>query len=161
MTRIAETVHKVEYTTILLVPSILNFLQTDVHRLPDEFRTLQTLTEVHDKPHGFDGMTRIELPTVEAVNKVAVIAQRFNNKTELRTIEHIHDFVEAIADGFLQEIRRNERFHLEGNIAENHGEVEGLEGAGTCNGFVPLSLGIVYLGKDNVESAAGDSCIIG
>ena len=102
VTRMAETIHEVEDAAELLVPAVLNLLQTYLDSLLDELGTIQALAEVHDKPHRFDGMAWIELATVEAIDEITILAQGFDDKAELWTVEDIHDFVKTVVDGFLQ-----------------------------------------------------------
>ena len=159
--RMAETVHEVEDAVVLLVPTVLHFLKGDFHSLLDEFGAAKTLAEVHDEPHGFDGVTGVHLAAVEAIDEVAVLAQSLNNQAELGTVEDVHDFVQAVVDGFLQEGGLQQGLYLEGYVAEDHRQVEGLQGTGTGSGLRPTSLGVVGLGEHDVEGALGNVCVFG
>ena len=140
---LAEEVHEVEDAAELLVPSVLHLLEADFHCLMDEFGPVQTLAQIHDKPHGFDGVAGVEFAAVEAVNQIAVLAQGFDNEANLWAVEHIQDFVQAVVDGFLQESGLEQRLNFQCHIAENHGQVEGLERACTDSGLVPTPLGVI------------------
>ena len=122
----SETIHEVENASELFVPTVLDFLQANLNSLLDELWTVQALAEVHDEPHRLDSVTGIELATVETIDEVAVLAQSFNDEAELGAIEDVHDLMQAVIDGLLQEGGVKEGFNLKGDVAENHRQVEGL-----------------------------------
>ena len=159
MAGLAEAVHEVEDASELLVPPVLDFGEADVHRFPDEFRASEALAEVHDEPHRLDGMAGVELAAVEAIDEVAVLAQGFDDEAEFGAVEDVHDLMQAVVDGLLQEGRFEEGFNLKSNVAENHGQVEGLQRAGAGRSFVPAAFGVVGLGENDVEGALGDGGI--
>ena len=145
LARTAEAIHEVEDAAVVLVPSVFCFVDGDFHRFFNQFRTVEALSEVHDEPHGFDGMARIEQTSVEAVDELAVGAEMLDDESEFGAIEHVHHFVDAGVDGALQEIRFEERFDFESDVAKNHGQGEALERAGTGSRLVPFTLRVFNL----------------
>ncbi len=133
--RMAEAIHEVEDAAVLLVPAVLDLVEADLNGFLDELGTVEALAEVHDEPHGLDGVAGVHLAAVEAIDEVAVLAQGFHDEAELGAVEDIHDLVQAVVDGFLQEGGLQQRLYLEGHVAEDHRQVEGLQGAGTGCGF--------------------------
>ena len=59
VTGLAQAIHEVEDAVVLFVPTVLSLTEGDVYGFVDEVLTTQTFAEVHDKPHGFDGVTRV------------------------------------------------------------------------------------------------------
>ena len=64
----AQAVHEIENAAVLLVPAILGFVERNLHGLLNEVLPSEAFAQVHDEPHGLDGMAGVELPTLEAVN---------------------------------------------------------------------------------------------
>lgn len=56
--RITFAVHEVIDTSVLPVPAIVEHGQGYILGFLYQLRTIQALTQIHDEPHGFDGMTR-------------------------------------------------------------------------------------------------------
>ena len=154
--RTSQTIHEVEDTTMLLVPSIFGFCQGDLTSLLDEFRTIESLTQVHNKPHSLNSMTRIHQATIHAVHKFVVHAQMLYDETKFGTIEHLHHFVNAGLHSLLQEIGTEQMLNLKGYIAKNHRKSETLHSASTRSSLVPATFGIVHFGEDDVKGATSD-----
>ena len=83
LTGMAQTIHKVENATVLLVPTIFGLVERDAYSLFNEFGTVQAFAKVHDEPHGLDGMTGVEQAAVEAVNEVAVGVEVLYNQAKI------------------------------------------------------------------------------
>src|SRR5690554_573209 len=67
------SVHKIEDSAILLVPTVLNHFNCCLYRLLDELWTVESLAQIHDEPHRFDGMSRIDQSSVEGVGERTVL----------------------------------------------------------------------------------------
>ena len=122
----AEAVHEIEDAAVLLVPSVVGLVEGDVNGFLNEVLTAEALAEVHDKPHGFNGVAWIEEASVEAVNKFVVGREVFHDEAQFGTVENVHDLVNARVDGLLHEGRVEQRFDFQSHVAENHREGEAL-----------------------------------
>ena len=87
--RSAQTIHEVEDAAVLLVPTVLSLAKGDVNGFVDKVLTTETLAEVHDEPHGFDGVTRIQEASLVAVHQLAVLAHMLHDEVEFGTIEDV------------------------------------------------------------------------
>ena len=126
LARMAEAVHEIEDAAVLLVPSVVGLVEGGVNGFLNEVLTAEALAEVHDKPHGFNGVARIEKASVEAVNKFVVGREVFHDEAQFGTVENVHDLVNARVDGLLHEGRVEQRFDFQSHVAENHREGEAL-----------------------------------
>jgi len=72
-----------------------------------------------------------------------------------------HDLMEAVVNGFLQESGFEQGLYFEGYVAEDHRQVESLHGTCTRRCLAPTALGVIGLGKDNVEGTLGNVGILG
>ena len=120
----------------------------------------QSPAQVHDKPGAFDGVAGIELAAIEAVHQFAVLAQCLDDESQFRAVEDVEHLVQAGVDGFLEERGFQQLFYLERHVAENHRQVERLEGAAAGHGLVPAAFGVIDLGEYDVEGALGKAIAI-
>ena len=62
-------VHEVENSAKLLVPAIFSHANGSVLSFLDEFGAVESLAEVHNEPHSLNGMTRVHVAAVHAINE--------------------------------------------------------------------------------------------
>ena len=98
-------IHKIIDTAKFIIPTIFQHLQSRVLSLHYQFRAFQPLTQIHDKPHGFNGMPRSNLTSFKTVYQTIVAIQALNNNSsKFRTQEHLHHLVNARIHCFYQKI---------------------------------------------------------
>ena len=86
---------------------------------------------------------------------MAVGAEVLHDESQFGAVEHVHHLVDAGVDGAAQEVGVKQRFDFERHVAENHGQGKRFELPRAGCRLVPLALGVIHLGKHDVESAAG------
>ena len=153
--RTSKTVHEVEDTAILLVPTILCLSQGYLHSLLYKCLVAQTLSEIHDEPHGFDGMTGIEQTAVHAIHKFVVRAKMLDNKSKFGTVEDVHHLVHTGLYGLVQEVLVEQGLNLQSHVAQNHGQCKTLQRACAWSRLGPTALGVIHLGEDDIKCLLG------
>lgn len=152
----AQTVHEVEDAAILLVPTVLHLAQGNVNGFLDKVFPAQTLPQIHNEPHGLDGVTGILQTAFVAVHQFAVLRHAFHNHIQFRAVEHIQYLMQADVDGLAQESGVEQVFNLQSHVAEYHRQVERLQRTRSGCGLAPPALGIVALLQHNVECPLGN-----
>lgn len=61
------SVHKIEYSTILFIPTIFQCFQCGLNCFLYQPWTVESYTKIHDKPHRFDTVSRIDRSALESV----------------------------------------------------------------------------------------------
>src|SRR5690554_5659397 len=106
-------VEEVEYSTILFVPSIFQGFERSLHCLFNQLGTVEPNPKIHDKPHRFDTVSRIDRSALEGVRKRSVTVYIFNDQSsQFRTEKHLHHFMNALFDDFFQELFLEKMFNL-------------------------------------------------
>ena len=94
--RATIAIHKVINTTVLFIPTIFKHGKSSFFRFLYQFRTIQTFTQVHDKPHGFNGMSRSYLTTFKTIHKITAYIYILNyDSTKFGTIKDVHYFMDT------------------------------------------------------------------
>ena len=126
---VSEAIHEVEDAAVLFVPTVFGFGEGNLDGFVDEGSVANASAEIHDEPHGFDGVSGVEETAVHTVDELAVGAEVLDDEAYLGAVEDVHYFVEAGLDGLVEEVFVEEGLDFEGYVAEYHGEGEALEGA--------------------------------
>lgn len=113
----SEAIHEIEDAAVLLVPSVFGFGEGYLDGFVDEGGVADASAEVHDEPHGFDGVAGVEEAAVHAVDEVTVGAEVLNDEAYLGAVEDVHDFVEAGFDGLVKEVFVEEGLDFESYVA--------------------------------------------
>lgn len=159
--RTAVAIHEVEDASILFVPAVFQHLQCRVLGFHHQFGAVEALAQVHDEPHGLDGVAGIHVAAFEAVHQRVVRVQGLDDESaQLGTEEHVHHLVDAGIHGLHHEVLVQQVLYLQCQVAENHGQGEALQVARAGMQLVPLAFGVVYLGEDDVERLLGNLGIL-
>ena len=81
---------------MLLIPTVFKHGKSRVFCFLYQFRTMQTFTQIHDKPHRFNRVTGSNLATLKTIHKITVYIYIFDNdSTKFGTIKDVHNFMDA------------------------------------------------------------------
>ena len=158
--RTALAVHKIEDTSVLLVPSIVEHIQRYVDRLVHNILAAKTLAEVHAEPHRLNAMAGIHETAVKRVAQLIVDCHIFHDEPQLRTIEQVKHLVQAGVDCAVKIFRLYQMFDFQCEIAQNHRQREIFQVARSGMQLAPLAFRVVFLLQNDVERAAGNVVIL-
>jgi len=154
--RVTLAVEKVVDAAELGVPAEVEGSQHDLDRSLGQGGLAQPHRQVHDEPHRFDSVARIEQAAFERVAARSVRLHIFADEARFLIVKHIHHFVNAIGDRSLHQFALEEVFQLQREVAQDHGQREALERPRSRIGLVPDPFGVASPPDDVFKSLAGN-----
>ena len=139
-----KTIHEIEYSPKFFVPTVVEHLECNIDRLFNNIFSAKTLAKIHTEPHRLNCMARVQMATCKCIGQPIIRCYIFNNNTQLRTIEHVQNFMQTGINCFFQIVRFYQMLYLQCYVAKNHWQCKILQIARSRMLFCPASFRIVH-----------------